>query len=70
MRSVMTVPGVWKKSSHSGGGEGNACVEVVLRDPRIVIRDSKNPSCGTFSVPAAAFAAFVDALKRREGRPV
>ncbi|WP_345578393.1 DUF397 domain-containing protein [Streptomyces prasinosporus] len=65
----MATPGIWKKSSYSGGGEGNACVEVAHRHPRIAVRDSKNPSRGTLSFPAAAFAAFVDALKEREGRP-
>ncbi|PWJ07488.1 DUF397 domain-containing protein [Streptomyces sp. NWU49] len=66
----MATPGIWKKSSYSGGGEGNACVEVALRHPRIAIRDSKNSSHGTLSVPAPAFAAFVGALREREGRPV
>ncbi|WP_431989316.1 DUF397 domain-containing protein [Streptomyces albogriseolus] len=62
----MTTPDVWKKSSYSGGGEGNACVEVAPRRARIAIRDSKAPSHGTLTVPAPAFAAFVDALKRAD----
>ncbi|CAL9443881.1 hypothetical protein SUDANB21_02302 [Streptomyces sp. enrichment culture] len=60
----MTTPDAWKKSSYSGGGEGNACVEVASRRTRIAIRDSKAPSRGILTVPAAAFAAFVDALKQ------
>ncbi|MGV9528376.1 DUF397 domain-containing protein [Streptomyces cellulosae] len=60
----MTTPDAWKKSSYSGSGEGNACVEVASRRTRIAIRDSKAPSRGILTVPAAAFAAFVDALKR------
>ncbi|WP_210634070.1 DUF397 domain-containing protein [Streptomyces sp. GESEQ-13] len=60
----MTTPDAWKKSSYSGGGEGNACVEVASRRTRIAIRDSKAPSQGTLTVPASAFAAFVDALKQ------
>ncbi|WPP29853.1 DUF397 domain-containing protein [Streptomyces sp. CL7] len=63
----MTTPDVWKKSSYSGGGEGNACVEVAPRPTRIAIRDSKAPARGTLTVPAPAFAAFVDALKRPGG---
>ncbi|GAA2525208.1 MULTISPECIES: DUF397 domain-containing protein [Streptomyces] len=65
----MTNPDTWKKSSYSGGGDGNACVEVAHRHPRIAIRDSKNPSYATLSVPAPAFTAFIDALKERQGRP-
>lgn len=59
----MTTPYAWKKSSYSGGGEGNACVEVALRRTRTAMRDSKAPAHGTLSVPAPAFAAFVNALK-------
>ncbi|MFC9949918.1 DUF397 domain-containing protein [Streptomyces prasinus] len=66
----MTTPGPWKKSSYSGGGDGNACVEVALGRPRIAIRDSKSLAPGTLTVCVGAFSAFVDALKGREGRPV
>ncbi|MEU5464468.1 DUF397 domain-containing protein [Streptomyces althioticus] len=63
----MTTPDVWKKSSYSGGGEGNACVEVASLPAWTAIRDSKSPARGTLTVPAPAFAAFVDALKRPGG---
>ncbi|MEQ8143819.1 DUF397 domain-containing protein [Streptomyces sp. OP7] len=63
----MTTSDVWKKSSYSGGGEGNACVEVAPRRRRIAVRDSKAPSHGTLTLPAPAFAAFVNALKRPGG---
>ncbi|MFJ8540546.1 DUF397 domain-containing protein [Streptomyces sp. NPDC093586] len=65
----MTDRDIWKKSSYSGGGEGNACVEVARRHGRIAVRDSKNPSRGTLSLPAPAFTAFVGALKEHQGRP-
>ncbi|MET8216339.1 DUF397 domain-containing protein [Streptomyces hirsutus] len=64
----MTTPGPWKKSSYSGGGDGNACVEVAPCHPRVAIRDSKAPLRGGLSVPLPAFAAFVGALKERQGR--
>lgn len=32
----MDTPGIWRKSSYSDGGEGNACVEVADRHTRIV----------------------------------
>jgi hypothetical protein len=46
-----------------GGGDGNACVEISNRRPRIAIRDSKAPAYGTLTVPAEAFSSFVEALK-------
>ncbi|MEU2599340.1 DUF397 domain-containing protein [Streptomyces hirsutus] len=64
----MTTPDVWKKSSYSGGGEGNACVEVAFRYNCMAIRDSKAPFQGSLSVPLPAFTAFVGALKERQGR--
>ncbi|MET8113632.1 DUF397 domain-containing protein [Streptomyces prasinus] len=64
----MTPPGLWKKSSYSGSGDGNACVEVAPCPPRIAIRDSKSPAYGTLTVPVAAFAALVEELKRSQER--
>ncbi|MCH0563336.1 DUF397 domain-containing protein [Streptomyces sp. MUM 2J] len=59
----MNTPTSWKKSSYSGGGEGNACVEVAEADAHIAIRDSKTPAGAVLTVPAGAFARFVGALK-------
>ncbi|WP_328749018.1 DUF397 domain-containing protein [Streptomyces sp. NBC_00285] len=53
----------WRKSSHSGGGEGDACVEIANVHPRIAVRDSKTPSRATLSFPAPAFTALIDHLK-------
>ncbi|MFF3874568.1 DUF397 domain-containing protein [Streptomyces sp. NPDC001978] len=53
----------WQKSSHSGGGDGNTCVEVADLGTRIAIRDSKAPAGATLTFPANAFASFVEALK-------
>ncbi|MFF8805755.1 DUF397 domain-containing protein [Streptomyces omiyaensis] len=59
---------LWFKSSYSGNG-GADCVEVAhnfVPSLRVVpIRDSKTPAAPTVSVSAAAFTAFVDALKDR-----
>ncbi|MBT2412381.1 DUF397 domain-containing protein [Streptomyces sp. ISL-12] len=60
----MTVPDVWQKSSYSGGGQGDACVEVARRPARISVRDSKVPDRGVLTFPGPAFAAFIDALKK------
>ncbi|MEV7147633.1 MULTISPECIES: DUF397 domain-containing protein [unclassified Streptomyces] len=63
----MTAPIRWKKSSYSGGGEGNDCVEVAGQDAHISIRDSKAPTA-TLTFPSASFAVFLDALKGSPGR--
>jgi hypothetical protein len=65
----MTAPGEWRKSSYSGGGEGNNCVEIANRHTRIAIRDSKAPADGTLSFPTGAFTAFADALKAHSTAP-
>ncbi|GGY64802.1 DUF397 domain-containing protein [Streptomyces omiyaensis] len=58
---------LWFKSSYSA--DGGQCVEVAhnfVPSLRVVpIRDSKTPAAPTVSVSAAAFTAFVDALKDR-----
>jgi hypothetical protein len=51
----MTTPGNWRKSSYSGGGDGNDCVEIANSRTHVAIRDSK--------APADAFTTFVEALK-------
>ncbi|MFJ9179888.1 DUF397 domain-containing protein [Streptomyces sp. NPDC102360] len=58
----MTVPDNWRKSSYSGGGDGNNCVEIADLHPRVAIRDSKAPTRGALTFPAPAFTAFVAAL--------
>ncbi|MFB7596055.1 DUF397 domain-containing protein [Streptomyces sp. NPDC056160] len=59
----MGTPENWRKSSYSGGGDGNACVEICHRPARIAVRDSKTPAGAVLAFPAGAFTAFVDALK-------
>ncbi|MEV5005800.1 DUF397 domain-containing protein [Streptomyces sp. NPDC056159] len=63
----MTTPDTWRKSSYSGGGDGNACVEIAHRRTHIAVRDSKAPARATLSFPAAAFATFLDSLKAAKG---
>ncbi|MFE5256430.1 DUF397 domain-containing protein [Streptomyces coelicoflavus] len=59
----MSAPIQWQKSSYSGGGEGNDCVEVALDHPYIAVRDSKVPARAVLTFPAPAFAAFLAALR-------
>ncbi|MFF4825316.1 DUF397 domain-containing protein [Streptomyces sp. NPDC001312] len=56
----------WRKSSFSGGGDGNTCVEIADLHTRIAVRDSKAPARATLSFPAAAFATFLGSLKAVE----
>ncbi|QIY97738.1 DUF397 domain-containing protein [Streptomyces sp. S1D4-11] len=59
----MTTHDVWQKSSLSGGGQGDACVEIANRRTHIAIRDSKTPARATLTIPTGAFTTFIDALK-------
>jgi hypothetical protein len=59
----MLTPATWQKSSFSGGGQGDACVEVADLDTHIAIRDSKAPAKATLAFPAEAFTPFIEALK-------
>ncbi|MFF4762688.1 DUF397 domain-containing protein [Streptomyces sp. NPDC001292] len=59
----MTTPVNWRKSSYSGGGEGNNCVEIANSPTHTAIRDSKAPTRATLSFPTGAFTAFLKALK-------
>ncbi|MQY32329.1 hypothetical protein SRB17_02770 [Streptomyces sp. RB17] len=63
----MSTRSPWRKSSYSGGGEGNACVEVADLHTHIAIRDSKAPAGAALTFPATAFAPFLDALKKTGG---
>ncbi|MER6269519.1 DUF397 domain-containing protein [Streptomyces sp900105755] len=55
--------GNWRKSSYSGGGDGNACVEVAPRPTRISVRDSKAPARAILTFRPHTFAVFIGALR-------
>ena len=61
----MAPSGNWRRSSYSGGGDGNNCVEIANLPTIVAIRDSKDPARATITVPVGAFAPFVGALKAR-----
>jgi hypothetical protein len=56
----------WRKSSYSGPGDGNECVEIATTPTHISLRDSKAPARATLTFPAPAFTAFLEALKKAE----
>lgn len=58
----------WRKSSYSGGGDGNDCVEIAATPTHVALRDTKARSRATLTFPAPAFASFLEELKRSDGR--
>ncbi|NEA52178.1 DUF397 domain-containing protein [Streptomyces sp. SID10815] len=59
----MSTPDTWRKSSYSGGGDGNNCVEIATSTTHAAVRDSKTPARATLTFPAPAFTAFLDGMK-------
>lgn len=55
----------WRKSSYSTT-HGTDCVEVapLVRDSRILARDSKNPAGAVLSLAPATWDAFLEEAKR------
>lgn len=53
----------WRKSSYSGGGDGNECVEIANTPTHIAVRDSKAPTAATLTFPTNTFTPFIEALK-------
>lgn len=61
-------PDNWRRSSYSGSGDGNNCVEVARLPTHITVRDSKAPTRATLAFRPVAFAAFVGALQAAHPR--
>ncbi|GGQ01613.1 DUF397 domain-containing protein [Streptomyces mutabilis] len=59
----------WRKSSYSGPGDGNECVEIATSTTCVAVRDSKSPTRATLSFPRTAFTHFLQALKEPTGKP-
>ncbi|MCT7352078.1 DUF397 domain-containing protein [Streptomyces sp. 15-116A] len=59
----MPTPDIWQKSSYSGSGDGNNCIEIACSPARISIRDSKVPTHAPLSFPHSAFISFLQTLK-------
>ncbi|GGR15798.1 hypothetical protein GCM10015536_21700 [Streptomyces griseomycini] len=64
MRHSMDIPENWRKSSYSGPGDGDSCVEIACSPVRIAIRDSKDPHRATLTFPIPTFTLFLEALKK------
>ncbi|MEU3898351.1 DUF397 domain-containing protein [Streptomyces sp. NPDC045251] len=59
----------WRKSSYSGEGDGNECVEIATSTTHVAVRDSKAPARATLAFPRTAFTHFLQALKEPAGNP-
>ena len=54
----------WRRSSYSASN-GGQCVEVAHALPAaVMVRDSRDPDGARLILPPAAWAAFVDQVKR------
>ncbi|GAA4378786.1 DUF397 domain-containing protein [Actinomadura verrucosospora] len=60
----MTTPPYWRKSSRSGGDEGN-CVEIAALNGHIGIRDSKKPAAGHLTLTHKHFTSLLAHLASR-----
>ncbi|MEU8347814.1 protein of unknown function [Actinomadura meyerae] len=58
---MITEP-TWRKSTHSGGNEGN-CVEIADLNSHIGIRDSKAPETEHLTLTRRDFAALLSHLR-------
>ncbi|MFJ9628679.1 DUF397 domain-containing protein [Streptomyces sp. NPDC101175] len=53
----------WRKSSCSGPGDDDSCIEIATTPTHISVRDSKTPARATLTLRPTPFSAFVTALK-------
>ncbi|GAA2500144.1 DUF397 domain-containing protein [Actinocorallia cavernae] len=52
----------WRKSSYSGPGDGDACVEIADTPTHVSVRDSKTPTRATLTFPLPVFTPFIEIL--------
>lgn len=56
----------WRKSSHTGGGNDEACVELAELGGRVWVRDSRDPDGGRLAFGREAFAELLARAKRSD----
>ncbi|WP_312870156.1 DUF397 domain-containing protein [Streptomyces himalayensis] len=57
----------WQKSSFSGGGEGNECVELARADDSLLLRESDAPT-RILTVSRDGLAALLLQIRGRTGK--
>lgn len=55
----------WRKSSYSGGGNGD-CLEVSDGHAVVPVRDSKRPDSPALTFPTGSWSSFVAGVKAGE----
>ncbi|MET7765825.1 DUF397 domain-containing protein [Streptomyces sp. NPDC005336] len=55
----------WQKSSYSGGGDGNSCIELASIGDAIALRESDDPGTVLTTTPAK-LQALLHAIKAGE----
>ncbi|MFE9105231.1 DUF397 domain-containing protein [Actinomadura geliboluensis] len=60
----------WRKSTHSGGVDDKACVELgrLASGAGIGVRDSKDPDGGHLTLSVVQFADLIEQVKQRRMR--
>lgn len=58
--------GTWQKSSFSGGGDGNSCVELATFTDEVRLRESDEPS-RVLSTSREGLAALIRHVRTRAG---
>ncbi|MFG2370824.1 DUF397 domain-containing protein [Streptomyces sp. NPDC048504] len=58
----MTTPVNWQKSSFSGSGDGNACLELATTPTAFHLRESDAPTTHLTTTPTA-LAALLDGIR-------
>lgn len=53
----------WRRSTRSGGGNNDNCVEVATTPDLVLVRDSKDPHGPTLTLPQAEWQTFLDELR-------
>ncbi|MFI5885103.1 DUF397 domain-containing protein [Streptomyces sp. NPDC051554] len=60
----MTPPANWQKSSFSGGGDGNNCIELATTPTTLHLRESETPTTHLTPTPTA-LAALLHGIRSR-----
>lgn len=63
MSTVEFSGAVWPKSTRSGAGVNDSCVEVAFVTDVVGVRDSKNRAEDSLAFDATAWRAFAEGLK-------
>jgi hypothetical protein len=56
----------WRRSSHSGGGNDDLCVELTRVAGRVWVRDSKDPDGDRLEFGRRTFAGLLTRVKHDE----